>query len=82
MLRANIKIRSIMYVHGEAMPFDFMQYYYNVENEPEEKFKEDVEKYKVGIAIWACQQNAEELDYVAVLSVEYEDTDSKEEDYV
>lgn len=32
--------------------------------------------------MWACQQSAEELDYVAVLSVEYEDTDSKEEDYV
>lgn len=82
MLRANIKIRSIKYVHGEAMPFDFMQYYYNVENEPEEKFKSDVEKYKVGIAMWACQQSAEELDYVTVLSVEYEDTDSEEEDYV
>lgn len=46
MLRANIKIRSIKYVHGEAVPFDFMQYYYNVENEPEEKFKQDVENIR------------------------------------
>ena len=78
MLRANITIRSIMYVHDEAVPFDFTEYYYNVENEPEEKFKADVEQYKVGIAMWACQQSAEQLDYVAVLSVEYEDTDCKE----
>lgn len=78
MLRANIKIRSIMYVHDEGVPFDFMEYYYNTENEPEEKFKADVEKYKVGIAMWACQQSAEQLDYVAVLSVDYENTDCKE----
>lgn len=78
MLRANIKIRSIMYVHDEPMPFDFMEYYYNVENEPEEKFKEDVEKYKTGIAMWACQRSADQVDYVAVLSVDYEDTDYEE----
>jgi hypothetical protein len=68
----------MMDVHGEAVPFDFMQYYYNTENEPEEKFKDDVEKYKVGIAMWACQQSAEQVDYVAVLSVDYENIDNEE----
>ena len=73
MRRANIMIRSINQKDGTV--FDFCEYYYNVENLPEQEFTQFVEAYKNGIAMNACYRGGDPVDFVAVLSVEYEEVE-------
>ena len=73
MLRADITIRSIKQNDGTV--FDFCEYYYNTENLPEQEFIESVESTKNGIAMYACDRGGDPVDFVAVLSVEYEEVE-------
>jgi hypothetical protein len=66
-------IRSINQNDGTV--FDFCEYYYNVENLPDQEFIESIESTKNGIALYACERCGDPVDFVAVLSVEYEEVE-------